>query len=88
MGGDRKNKFADTSGQNEFPLPGGPGSASENRVRVSAFLFGGVSSTSTAWRRLWGRLRSCWKDNIAYLAWERLRIPQEKLGCVAGERDA
>lgn len=38
-------------------------------------------------RRPWGRLRTCWRDNLTHLAWEHFRISQEELECIVGERD-
>lgn len=34
-----------------------------------------------------GGPRTRWSDYISHLIWELLRIPQEELGNVAGERD-
>jgi len=39
-------------------------------------------------RRPWGRPRPHWRDYTSHLAWERLRIPQEELESVAGEKEA
>ncbi|KAK0155927.1 hypothetical protein N1851_001531 [Merluccius polli] len=38
-------------------------------------------------RRPRGRPRTHWRDYVSRLAWERLRIPQEELDEVAGERE-
>ncbi|KAK0133573.1 putative uncharacterized transposon-derived protein F52C9.6 [Merluccius polli] len=38
-------------------------------------------------RRLRGRPRTCWRDYVSRLAWERLGIPQEELDEVAGKRE-
>lgn len=33
------------------------------------------------------RLRAHWKDYMSHQAWEHLRVPQEELQSVAGERN-
>jgi len=38
-------------------------------------------------RRARGRPRTCWRDYISLLTWERLGIPQEELESVTGERE-
>ena len=38
-------------------------------------------------RRPRGRPRTCWRDYVSRLVWERLGIPQEELDEVAGERE-
>lgn len=35
----------------------------------------------------WGRPTTCWKDDIAFLEWKCLGIPQNELCSVTGEKD-
>uniref|UniRef100_A0A3B3ZRT3 Uncharacterized protein n=1 Tax=Periophthalmus magnuspinnatus TaxID=409849 RepID=A0A3B3ZRT3_9GOBI len=38
-------------------------------------------------RRSWGRPRTCWRDYVSQLAWERLGVPPEELEDMSGVRD-
>ncbi|KAK3556755.1 hypothetical protein QTP70_016699 [Hemibagrus guttatus] len=38
-------------------------------------------------KRLRGRPRTCWRDYVFWLAWERLGVPPEELEEVSGERE-
>jgi len=38
-------------------------------------------------RRPWGRPRTCWRDYISHLAWERFKTSQEELESFAGEKE-
>uniref|UniRef100_A0A673CRG3 Reverse transcriptase domain-containing protein n=1 Tax=Sphaeramia orbicularis TaxID=375764 RepID=A0A673CRG3_9TELE len=48
---------------------------------------GEVFQTCPAGRRPLGRPRTCWRDYISRLAWERLGVPPEELEEVSGERE-
>ena len=49
--------------------------------------FRGFPGTSD-WEEARGRPRTCWRNYISHLAWERLGIPQEELASVAGDKEA
>ncbi|KAK3563105.1 hypothetical protein QTP86_016341, partial [Hemibagrus guttatus] len=38
-------------------------------------------------KRPWGRPKTCWRDYVSRLAWERLGVPPEELEEVSGERE-
>ena len=100
MGSDQKHEIADTSGQNEeFRLLEGAQSraAAPPRQKESAEVVRAsdqdASRAHPTGRRPRGRPRTHWRDYIppvyvSHLAWERLRIPQEELESVAGEKGA
>ena len=50
-------------------------------------LTGEVFQARPTGRRPRVRPRTCWRDYVSRLAWERLRVPPEELKEVAGDRD-
>ena len=50
-------------------------------------LPGEVFRARHTWRRPRGRPRTCWRDYVSQLAWERLGVPPEELEEVSGDRD-
>ncbi|KAK3570072.1 hypothetical protein QTP86_010236 [Hemibagrus guttatus] len=50
-------------------------------------LRGEVFRACPTGKRPRGRPRTCWRDYVSRLAWERLRVPPEELEKVSGERE-
>ncbi|KAK3507833.1 hypothetical protein QTP70_001201 [Hemibagrus guttatus] len=50
-------------------------------------LPGGVFRACPTGKRPRGRPRTCWRDYVSRLAWERLGVPPEELEEVSGERE-